>query len=198
MSAESPIACDDGQVRCTWCVGDPQYQQYHDDEWGFPVTDDRRLFECLSLEAFQAGLSWITILRKRAHFRHAFAHFDIATVARFTPSRVNRLLQDATIVRHRGKIEATIHNARQAPTIIAEFGSLAAFFRQFQMPLTQPLQGTSAATKVSRRLSDELKRRDWKFVGPTTCYSFMQAVGLVNDHLPTCFVRGKLDQLHRH
>jgi DNA-3-methyladenine glycosylase I len=183
----------DGSVRCSWCGDDPLYVAYHDREWGVPVHDDRRLFEKLCLEGFQAGLSWLTILRKRPAFRAAFAGFDPERVARFTQADVTRLLGDAGIVRHRGKIEATIANARAYEALMEREGSLDAFVWGFAgdpgPPPRQPedLQTESAA---SRALARELRRRGWRYVGPTTVYAFMQAMGLVDDHLVGCDARG--------
>jgi DNA-3-methyladenine glycosylase I len=183
--------------RCFW-VADaaPDYVAYHDTEWGFPVADDRRLFEKLALEGFQSGLSWLTILRKREGFRRAFAEFDPEAVARFGPRDVERLLGDASIVRHRGKIEATINNAARAVELIAEHGSLAAFVWRFEpgaadrpARLDEATLRTMATSPASVALSKELKRRGWRFVGPTTMYAFMQAMGLVNDHEDGCVVR---------
>ncbi|MEO8498472.1 MAG: DNA-3-methyladenine glycosylase I [Planctomycetota bacterium] len=182
------ITGEDGQSRCWWCGDDPLYVAYHDREWGFLVDDDVRLFEKICLEGFQAGLSWITVLRKREDFRRAFAEFDFVKVARFTDAKVERLVTNAKIIRHRGKIESTINNAQQALKLLDEFGSLAAFFWQYE-PDTQPtFDGSRSMTPESKALSKELKRRGWSFVGPTTCYAFMQAMGLVNDHLPGCDV----------
>lgn len=176
----------DGKTRCWWCGDDPLYVDYHDNEWGLPVHDDVRLFEKICLEGFQAGLSWITVLRKREAFRKAFADFDFKKVARFTDAKVEKLVQDAKIIRHRGKIESTINNAKQAIKISDEFGSLAEFFWQHE-PDSQPaFDGHRSLTPDSTALSKELKRRGWSFVGPTTCYAFMQAMGMVNDHLVGC------------
>jgi DNA-3-methyladenine glycosylase I len=182
---------DDGVARCWWADSAPDYRDYHDREWGFPVTDDVRLFEKLSLEGFQSGLSWLTILRKREAFRRAFAGFDFRVVASFGEGDVARLLADASIVRHRGKIEAVINNARRALDLVSESGSLAAFLWQFEP--TPRAGGLSRAaieahTEESRALARELKRRGWRFVGPTTVYAFMQAMGLVNDHLEGCSI----------
>ena len=186
----------DGELRCFWGVSAPDYVAYHDREWGFPVVDDRRLFEKLCLEGFQAGLSWLTILRKREAFRRAFAGFDPAVVARFGARDVTRLLGDAGIVRHRGKIESTINNAARALEVIGECGSLAAYVWGFLPPTSErPRRLTRAAlmamtrTPSSLALSKDLKRRGWTFVGPTTVYAFMQAMGLVNDHLEGCVIR---------
>ena len=183
----------DGQRRCWWQGQDALYRAYHDDEWGRPVASDRRLFEKLSLEGFQAGLSWLTILKKRETFRRAFAGFEIAAVARFGAEDVERLLQDPGIVRHRGKIEAVIANAGRARELQAEVGSLAAFLWSFEPePEDRPARldratlGALAQTAESKALSKALKSRGWRFVGPTTCYAFMQAMGLVNDHLEDC------------
>lgn len=177
----------DGHARCAWCEvpGFEAYRHYHDAEWGFPVADDRRLFEKLCLEGFQSGLSWRTILAKREGFRAGFANFEIAEVARFTEGDVERLLADAGIVRHRGKIEAAIHNAQRALELQAEAGSLAAFFWQHEEK-GLPADQVRGESEGSRALSKLLKKRGWKFVGPTTVYSFMQAMGLVNDHAPGC------------
>jgi DNA-3-methyladenine glycosylase I len=187
---------EDGVLRCGWCQASPAYRHYHDREWGFPVTDDRRLFEKLCLEGFQAGLSWLTILNKREAFRRAFANFDAARVARFGERDVARLLADAGIVRHRGKIESTINNAGRVLELRQEFGSLAAYAWGFEPPpRSRPKRMTLAALKAmststeSIAMSKDLKRRGWSFVGPTTVYAFMQAMGLVNDHLDGCHVR---------
>jgi len=187
----------DGRPRCKWAVSTPEYVAYHDTEWGKPVRDDRRLFEKLCLEGFQAGLSWLTILRKRDAFRRAFADFDPAKVARFGDRDVTRLLADAGIVRHRGKIESTINNARRALELIAEQGSLARYVWQFEPPaeerpkrVTWAVLRTLSETPSSRALSRDLKRRGWSFVGPTTMYAFMQAMGLVDDHIEGCVSRG--------
>lgn len=183
-----------GEVRCWWCGTDELYVHYHDTEWGAPVTDDVRLFEKLSLEGFQAGLSWITILRKRENFRAAFAGFDPVRVARFGARDVTRLLSDAGIVRHRGKIEAVIGNAQRYAALCAEFGSLAAFVWGFEPPATgrsKKLTRASIPSIVfeSAALSKALKQRGWRFVGPTTMYALFQAMGLVNDHLEGCHRR---------
>jgi DNA-3-methyladenine glycosylase I len=184
---------DDGVARCWWGAGDPLYRPYHDEEWGRPVADDRRLFEKLSLEGFQAGLSWLTILRKREHFRRAFASFDPAAVARFGDQQVERLLADPGIVRNRAKIEATINNARRYAELATEFGSLAAYVWRFEPgPRARPSVVDYATllqlghSPESRAMSKDLRRRGWSFVGPTTVYAFMQAMGLVNDHLEGC------------
>jgi DNA-3-methyladenine glycosylase I len=192
---------EDGITRCWWGGGDsPEYRAYHDEEWGMPVTDDIRLFEKLSLEGFQSGLSWLTILRKRESFRRAFAGFDFRQVASFGPPDVERLLQDASIVRHRGKIESTINNAERAVELVEAEGSLAAFVWAFEpSPADRPAAMTKDAlyeltqTDASRALAKELKRRGWTYVGPTTVYAFMQAMGLVNDHLDGCSARGRVE-----
>lgn len=195
--SETPAGLDfgaDGQPRCWWCVTDSAYSDYHDNEWGFPVADDRRLFEKICLEGFQAGLSWLTILRKRDNFRRAFAGFDPAVVADFGPGDVHRLLGDAGIVRHRGKIEATINNAARYADLVTEFGSLAAYAWAFE-PAKRPSSldhatlMTMATTPESTAMSKDLRRRGWAFVGPTTVYAFMQAMGVVNDHVVGCTVR---------
>lgn len=195
------VCGEDGLVRCWWCAGAPDYAAYHDREWGRPVHDDHRLFEKICLEGFQSGLSWLTILRKRESFRKAFANFDYHRVARFNRRSVERLLKDASIVRHRGKIESTINNARRAIELEEEQGSLSAFFwARIPPPEERPRRMTHAtltqlsSTPTSTALSKELKRRGWTFVGPTTVYSFMQAMGLVNDHLEGCFVRDRIAQ----
>jgi DNA-3-methyladenine glycosylase I len=188
------LSSADGQERCFWCHGSPLYVQYHDHEWGFPVTEDRRLFEKLSLEGFQAGLSWLTILNKRENFRAGFANFDFHQVARFGAADVERLLQDAGIVRHRGKIEAVIHNAQRALEMVAQEGSLAAFFWRYQPATPSTGEVVPAQTAESLALSKELKKRGWKFVGPTTVYAFMQAMGMVNDHAPGCVTRAAVAQ----
>ena len=182
----------DGKARCPWCGDDPLYVEYHDKEWGRPVYDDVRLFEKICLEGFQAGLSWITILRKRENFREAFAGFDFEQVAQFDDSDVERLLQNAGIIRHRGKIEATINNAARAIELRAEYGSLSKFFWSFKPNNHTPpktMRDIPAITPESTALSKDLKKRGWRFVGPTTCYAFMQAMGLVNDHLVDCDFR---------
>jgi DNA-3-methyladenine glycosylase I len=176
---------EDGVVRCFWAGSDPVYRRYHDEEWGFPVADDRRLFEKICLEGFQSGLSWLTILRKRENFRAAFSGFDADRVVRFGSRDVARLLRDAGIVRHRGKIESAIHNAARALELVEEHGSLRAFFAPYAA--TRAFAGWQPVTAESKALSKELRRRGWTYVGPTTMYAFMQAVGLVNDHLTGCF-----------
>jgi DNA-3-methyladenine glycosylase I len=194
----------DGAARCLWCRASPAYQHYHDLEWGFPVNDDRRLFEKLCLEGFQAGLSWLTILNKRESFRAAFANFEAERIARFDERDVARLLADAGIVRHRGKIESTINNAQRVIALREEFGSLAAYAWRFEpAPRSRPKRITLAALKAmttsaeSVAMSKDLKARGWSFVGPTTVYAFMQAMGLVNDHLEGCHVRLAASQAPR-
>jgi len=183
----------DGLERCHWCSATPEYLDYHDREWGFPVSDDFRLFEKLCLEGFQSGLSWRTILTKRPHFRAAFHGFDYHRVARFTEADVQRLLSDAGIVRHRGKIEAVINNAQRALELVAEQGSLAQYVWRYE-PAAHELgpPATLSQSAASVALSKDLKRRGWKFVGPTTVYAFMQAMGLVNDHTEGCVVRQRV------
>ena len=178
---------DDGVARCWWGNGDPDYITYHDREWGRPVDDDRTLFEKVSLEGFQSGLSWLTILRKRDNFRAAFADFDPAAVAEFTDADVERLLGDAGIVRHRGKIESTINNAARVLEVQDELGSFAALVWSFEPGAPEPVM--EPTTPESKAMAKELKGRGFSFVGPTTAYAFMQAMGLVNDHLAGCFVR---------
>jgi len=190
------ISGPDGALRCTWPGSDELYLHYHDHEWGRPVVDDTRLFEKICLEGFQSGLSWITILRKRENFRRAFDGFDMQRVARYTDADVDRLLQDAGIIRHGGKIRSTINNANRAIEMVAEFGSLAAFFWRFEpgkqdrpsridRAAVQAMPTTPASTAISK----ELKKRGWSFVGPTTVYAFMQAMGMVNDHVEGCVCR---------
>ena len=189
----------DGITRCWWPNGDDLYLDYHDHEWGSPVTDDTRLFEKVCLEGFQSGLAWITILRKRENFRAAFDGFDPATVASYDSRDVERLLQDAGIVRHRGKIESTINNANRALELADEFGSLATYFWS-QEPATREVNPRSdyagpvpSITATSTAISKDLKKRGWTWVGPTTVYAFMQAMGLVNDHLPGCVAHDRVE-----
>ena len=189
----------DGHPRCFWGLSAPEYVEYHDTEWGFPVTDDRTLFEKICLEGFQSGLSWLTILRKRENFRAAFDGFDHEVVARYGDADVERLLGDAGIVRHRGKIEATINNARAMVALVESEGSLSDFVWGFRpdettrpSPLTWDALQTMSTTPESTALSKELKRRGWRFVGPTTAYAFMQAMGLVNDHVEGCCIRDRV------
>ncbi len=195
------VVAEDGVARCFWGAGSDEYRSYHDEEWGFPVTDDRRLFEKLCLEGFQAGLSWLTILRKRDAFRRAFADFDFERVARFGPKEIERLVGDASIVRHLGKIESTINNARRCVALVDAEGSLAAYVWRFEpAPETRPRPVTWEAvremsqTPESRALAKDLKRRGWTFVGPTTVYAFMQAMGLVNDHVEGCAIRAAAER----
>jgi DNA-3-methyladenine glycosylase I len=194
----------DGVTRCWWAGGDPLYLRYHDEEWGTPVADDHRLFEKICLEGFQAGLSWLTILRKRENFRRAFADFAPDAVADFGRLDVRRLLADQGIIRHRGKIESTINNARRALELRREFGSLAAYFWRWEpTPDARPRRLTRDAltqlgrTPESLALSKDLKTRGWTFVGPTTVYAFMQAMGLVNDHLEGCARREPLERARK-
>jgi DNA-3-methyladenine glycosylase I len=194
----------DGALRCAWCLSAPEYLAYHDHEWGFPVADDVRLFEKLCLEGFQAGLSWLTILRKRPGFRRAFDGFDPRRVARFGARDVERLLRDEEIVRHRGKIESVVNNARRALAVQEEVGSLAAHVWSFEPPpsarprrLTWAVLRHLSATPASTRLSRDLRKRGWTFVGPTTAYAFMQAMGLVNDHLEGCSIRARVERARR-
>lgn len=194
MAEDGITRGEDGVARCAWAGSSPDYQSYHDTEWGFPVSSDVRLFEKLSLEGFQAGLSWLTILRKREAFRAAFAGFDFAQIASFSNADVERMLGDASIVRHRGKIEAVINNAQRATELVGETGSIAAHVWSFEP--APPARARTLAdaralteTDASRALARDLKRRGWRFVGPTTMYAFMQAMGLVNDHLAGCDIR---------
>ena len=191
----------DGVARCWWGASDELYRVYHDTEWGRPVGDDRTLFEKLSLEGFMAGLSWLTILRKRESFRRAFANFDPRAIASFGPADVERLLADAGIVRHRGKIEAVINNARRCAELRTEFGSLAAYAWGFEPDASARPDGVDHATLTAvtfspeaKAMSRDLKRRGWAFVGPTTVYSFMEAMGLVNEHLAGCAVQPVVEE----
>ncbi|MEL6636318.1 MAG: DNA-3-methyladenine glycosylase I [Bacteroidota bacterium] len=196
MTKEGLIQGADGRWRCWWYGGHEDYRHYHDEEWGHPVEDDVRLFEKICLEGFQSGLSWLTILRKRENFRRAFAGFDFHRVARFGDREVAALLQDAGIIRHRKKIESTINNAQRAIVLQEEYGSLAEYFWSFEPePAERPpvidyaAVGKLAKTPTSTALSKDLKKRGWSFIGPTTAYAFMQAMGLVNDHLEGCYCR---------
>jgi len=187
------IAGPDGKLRCAWCAAAPAFLDYHDEEWGFPLADAQRLFEKLCLEGFQSGLSWRTILAKRENFRAAFHHFDFARIARFTPRDVERLMKDDGIVRHRGKIEAVVNNAKQACAYVDREGALEAYFWSFEPAPAELGAPQSASTSpASVALSKDLKKRGWKFVGPTTVFAFMQAVGLINDHAHDCVVRAKV------
>ena len=191
----SDFIAPDGHPRCLWCGGAAEFLPYHDNEWGFPVTNDQRLFEKLCLESFQSGLSWRTILNKRENFRTAFHHFDFHQVARFGEDDVQQLLQNAGIIRHRGKIEAVINNALRAQEMVEQEGSLAAFFWRFE-PDADPLPPpqTQVTSPESIALSKALKKRGWKFVGPTTAFAFMQAMGLINDHSLNCITRVQVAQ----
>jgi DNA-3-methyladenine glycosylase I len=200
-TASGVAAGDDGIVRCWWCVGDPLLQRYHDLEWGRPVADDPKIFEKLCLEGFQSGLSWLTILRKRDNFRKAFKSFDIPTVARFNARSVERLLQDPGIVRNRAKIEATINNARRCLALVKEFGSLATYVWSFEPDGDSRPERLDRATlmelttdEAATAMSKDLKRRGWSFVGPTTVYSMMESIGLVNDHLSECAFRDEVER----
>ncbi|WP_297366747.1 DNA-3-methyladenine glycosylase I [Acidocella sp.] len=186
MSGTSPGP--DGLPRCAWCTATAQYLRYHDTEWGFPVADDRHLFEKLCLESFQSGLSWRTILEKRENFRAAFAGFDFYQMAEFTEADITRLLADKGIIRHRGKIEAVINNAKRACALVAEAGSLARFLWGFAP------SGAGAGQQAAKDLANALKKRGWAFIGPTTSYAFMQSMGLVNDHAPSCAIRPAVEQ----
>jgi DNA-3-methyladenine glycosylase I len=201
MAATGLVEGPDGVTRCAWPGNLPDYLHYHDNEWGRPVADDIRLFEKICLEGFQSGLSWLTILRKRENFRKAFAGFDFNKVAKFTEKDVERLLQNVGIIRHRGKIVSTINNARRAKEMVAEAGSLAAWFWRFEPgPEERPKKvdlvhlRANPTTAVSVRVSKELKKRGWTFVGPTTVYAFMQAMGLVNDHIEGCYCRAEIEK----
>jgi DNA-3-methyladenine glycosylase I len=185
MATEALSRGPDGKLRCFWCAGHDDYIAYHDSEWGFPVSDDRRLFEKLTLEGFQSGLSWLTILRKRDAFRRSFVSFDFEKVAGFGSRQVERMLQDASIVRHRGKIESAIGNARRALELVEEFGSIAAYVWRFE-PERKTGAKPGGPPPEAVALSKDLKKRGWTFVGPTTVHAFMQAMGLVNDHAAAC------------
>lgn len=188
----------DGKPRCQWCETAPEFFSYHDNEWGYPVGDDKRLFEKICLEGFQSGLSWRTILAKRENFRAAFRGFDFDKIARFTEKDVGRLLQDAGIIRHRGKIEAVINNAKCAQEMVSKEGSLAAFFWRHEPDPAHLAEPQSVSiSKESIALSKTLKKLGWKFVGPTTVYAFMQAMGLVNDHAQGCVIRNAVERARR-
>lgn len=194
----STIPGPDGKLRCQWCGSAPEFLDYHDKEWGYPVSDDRHLFEKLCLESFQSGLSWRTILAKRENFRQAFHHFDIDKVARFTKRDINRLLKDEGIVRNRSKIEAVINNAKQAQKMVEQEGSLAAFIWRFEPDKNQLAKPQSQSVcSESIALAKELKQRGWKFVGPTTAYAFMQSMGLINDHVEGCVCRTKIESARK-
>ncbi|HEX4484291.1 MAG TPA: DNA-3-methyladenine glycosylase I [Solirubrobacteraceae bacterium] len=189
----------DGVSRCWWCDANDEYRAYHDDEWGMPLADDVRLFETISLEGFQAGLSWLTILRKREGFREAFAGFELSTVARFGERDITRLLGDSGIVRHRGKIEAVVNNAARALELAETEGSLAAYLWRFEPAeregrLDRATLAERALAPEAKALARDLKRRGWKFVGVPTVYAFMQAAGLVNDHLDGCDARERAER----
>ena len=189
---------DDNNVHgCLWGLSTPDYRAYHDDEWGMPVVNDHRLFEKLCLEGFQSGLSWLTILRKRAAFRRVFANFDFEKVARFNSRSVDRLLQDASIIRHRGKIESTIHNARCAVKLRDARGSLTSYFWSFEPKRRPAPNPMPAQTAESKALSKDLKQLGFTFVGPTTAYAFMQAMGMVNDHVDGCAVRAHCEHARK-
>jgi DNA-3-methyladenine glycosylase I len=188
----------DGKPRCRWSDAAPDFLHYHDTEWGFPIGDDRRLFEKLSLEGFQSGLSWRTILAKRENFRAAFHDFDFDRIARFTQRDLDRLLKDEGIVRHRGKIEAVINNARRAREIVKREGSLAAFLWRYEPDagkLAKPQTASTSAQSIA--LSKDLKKQGWQFVGPTTMFALMQAMGLVNDHVDGCVIRAKVEKARK-
>ena len=195
MSATEMAA--DGRPRCRWCLATPEYLAYHDREWGYPVVDDRRLFEKLCLEGFQSGLSWRTILAKRENFRAAFDGFDFHAMAGYGEADVARLLADAGIVRHRGKIEAVIHNAGRAQALAEEAGSLAAYFWRYEPTEVLATPQTVSVSPESIALSKDLKKRGWSFVGPTTVYAFMQAMGMVNDHVDGCWCRAEVEKARK-
>ena len=188
----------DGKPRCSWCSAAPEFFDYHDQEWGYPVDDDCRLFEKLCLESFQSGLSWRTILAKRENFRAAFHYFDYEKIARFTQKDIDRLLKDEGIVRHRGKIEAVINNAKRAKELVTQEGSLAAFFWRYEPDRKNLAEPQTVSTcEESVALSKDLKKKGWKFVGPTTVYAFMQAMGLINDHAKGCVSRTKVENARK-
>jgi DNA-3-methyladenine glycosylase I len=204
MPPHGLITHDDGHARCWWCAGHDDYIDYHDHEWGRPVDDDVRLFEKLCLEGFQSGLSWLTILRKRENFREAFNDFDFTRIARYTPKRVETLLTNAGIVRHRGKIESVINNAKRAKELIDVEGSIARFVWSFEPAkrdrpkrITTEVLGELTKTDASTALSKALRKRGWSFVGPTTACAFMQSVGIVNDHLYGCALRRPAETLRQ-
>lgn len=188
----------DGKPRCRWCAAAPEFLHYHDEEWGFPVADDIRLFEKICLEGFQSGLSWRTILAKRENFRRAFHGFDFNKIAKYSERDITRLLADEGIVRHRGKIEAVINNAKRAREIVEKEGSLAVFLWKYE-PLADKLAEpqTASTSAESNALSKDLKKQGWKFVGPTTVYAFMQAMGLINDHVDSCVIRSKVERARK-
>lgn len=194
--AEGLALGEDGKIRCAWADNDALYRSYHDCEWGKPVYDDKALFEKICLEGFQSGLSWLTILRKRENFRSAFDRFDFNKIAFYDESKINRLVQDKGIIRHIGKIRSVVNNARRARELIEEKGKLADYFWSFVPPQSEHFKHVDYATlkanpvtPASTRLSKDLKTRGWSFVGPTTCYAFMQSVGIVDDHIEGCFCR---------
>ena len=202
MTSEYLRPTENGAHRCWWPGEDTQYITYHDTEWGRPVADDTRLYEKLCLEGFQSGLAWITVLRKRENFRAAFQQFDLDAVARFTANDIERLLGDAGIIRHRGKIEATINNAARALELLEETGSISKYIWQYAPDVPFGRDGVSdhpmgfvSTSPSSIALSKDLKKRGWKFVGPTTIYSFMQSMGLINDHVEGCFARDECEKL---
>jgi DNA-3-methyladenine glycosylase I len=186
------VSGPDGRPRCRWCSAAPEFLAYHDTEWGFPVDDDRRLFEKLCLESFQSGLSWRTILAKRQNFRVAFRQFDFDEVARFTERDVAHLLQDEGIIRHRGKIEAVINNAKRVQELVRREGSLAAYIWRYEPAAGQPQNTSTSAASIA--LSKDLRKQGWSFVGPTTVHAFMQAMGLINDHAEGCAVRAEVER----
>jgi DNA-3-methyladenine glycosylase I len=204
VTPDGLIPAGRGRRRCAWCGDDPLYVRYHDEEWGRPAFDDVRLFEKICLEGFQSGLSWLTVLRKRERFREVFSGFDPSRVARFGPRDVTRLLKDAGIIRHRGKIESTINNARRMLELRDEFGSLAAYAWSWEPAaadrpdtLTWSVLRAMPTTPASVAMSKDLRQRGWTFVGPTTVYAFMQAMGLVNDHVDGCYVRRDVERARR-
>ena len=194
----NPVPGPGGKMRCSWSIVTPEYVRYHDTEWGFPVVDDQRLFEKICLEGFQSGLSWRTILAKREDFRRVFHDFDYDRVATFKEKDVERLLQDASIIRHRGKIEATINNAKRTQEMIKSEGSLAVYFWSFEPDEeTLPPPQTITTSPESIAISKDLKKRGWKFVGPTTVFAFIQAMGLINDHVDGCVTREKVEKARK-
>ena len=202
MTDKHVHTAEDGITRCSWAKDHLDYRNYHDVEWGHPVSNDFQLFEKICLEGFQSGLSWLTILRKRENFRQAFANFDFNKIADYNEDNVSQLLDNSGIIRHRGKIEATINNAHRALEIVEEFGSLATYIWGWEPASREPHIGKGeyshpipSITRTSQLLSKDLKNRGWKFFGPTTAYAFMQAMGLVNDHMEGCAFRKIVENL---
>lgn len=193
------ISGPDGRPRCDWCAAAPEFLAYHDKEWGFPIDDDQRLFETICLESFQSGLSWRTILAKRENFRNAFDHFDFHKVALYTSADIEKLLKNSGVVRHRGKIEAVINNAGKILELIEEYGSFAAYvWRHEPIEISNITAQTESQSAASQAMAKDLRKRGWKFVGPTTVYAFMQAMGLFNDHAEQCATRKSVENARKH